>query len=318
MPADHMTATPLAAAVLTVLAGSPLEVVATSAGIDAVDLSDAIDIYHNAGYAALQQRDESGWCQVRVEFPDWDDAECVAATWLGPRLNQLQHGGAIGGWWFLRKHPCWRLRFADAQTQAVNQLLDELTASGKATRWWPSVYEPETTAFGGPTGIKIVHDLFCADSRGVVDYLRQPAPSLGRREMSLLLLGNLLHAVGLDWFERGDVFARVAQMRPLHDPDDSRIDTLTGSVRGLLAIAPDLDAALFGPGGAAPFAAPWHRAYADAGREFAAAAAAGALTRGVRAVATHIVIFHWNRLGLSAQTQGVLARAALEVFLPRS
>ena len=32
----------------------------------------------------------------------------------------------------------------------------------------------------------------------------------------------------------------------------------------------------------------------------------------------HVVIFHWNRLGLSVTTQGLLARAATAAFLPRS
>jgi hypothetical protein len=125
--------------------------------------------------------------------------------------------------------------------QAVHPILDELTASGAASRWWPTMYEPETAAFGGPTAIPLVHDLFCADSRGVLDYLRHPQPGLGGRELSRLLLGTFLHAAGLDWFERGDVFARVAQFRPADHADDERFATLTAHVGGLLAVAPDTD-----------------------------------------------------------------------------
>lgn len=319
MPADHLT-TPLAASVLTVLAGTPLQTVAATAAIDPADLADAVDTYHRAGRAALADAEHADgpWYQVRVEFPDWNTAETTAVTSLGPRLDHLTNEGACGGWWFLRKHPCWRLRFTHAHVDAVNHVLDDLTTTGELTRWWPSLYEPETAAFGGRAGIRIVHDLFCADSHGVLTYLRQPQPALGRRELSLLLLGGLLQAAGLDWFERGDVFARVAQMRPIDHITDSRLDALTANVRGLLTVAPTTDNSLFEADNAVPFAAPWHRAYTEAGRALAAAATAGTLHRGLRAVTSHIVIFHWNRLGLPAHTQGVLARAALEAFLPRS
>jgi thiopeptide-type bacteriocin biosynthesis protein len=318
MPTNQVTTTPLADSVLTVLAGTPLETVAATAAIDPADLADAVNAYHSAGRAALEEHADRRWYQVRVEFPDWETAETVGANSLGPRLDHLMDLGACDGWWFLRKHPCWRIRLAHPRVDAVNQVLNDLTATGAITRWWPSRYEPEATAFGGAPGIQIVHDLFCADSRGVLTYLRQPQPALGRRELSLLLLGGLLQAAGLDWFERGDMFARVARMRPIDNTDGNRLDTLAGSVRGLLGVAPDIDNSLFGAGGAVPFAAPWHAAHTAAGRQLAAAAAAGTLTRGLRAVVSHIVIFHWNRLGLPAHTQGILASAATEAFLPRS
>ncbi|MEV4515593.1 thiopeptide-type bacteriocin biosynthesis protein [Dactylosporangium sp. NPDC049525] len=312
MPPDRLTATPTTTAVLRVLAGVPLDAVAADTGVDPADLADAVDTYQAAGTAALQQHADGCWYQVRVEFTDWNTAEHLVAAHLGPQLD------AIGGWWFLRKHPCWRLRFVAPDVAAVNDVLDELVTDGAATRWRPSIYEPETAAFGGPTGMRAVHDLFVGDSRGVLDYLRRPSPALGRRELSLLLLGAFLHAADLDWFERGDTFAKVAQMRPTADTDEHRIAALADDVRGLLAVAPDADNTLFGPEGAAPFAAPWHAAHITAGRQLATAATAGTLHRGLRAVASHIVIFHWNRLGLPATTQSILARAAHEAFLPRS
>jgi thiopeptide-type bacteriocin biosynthesis protein len=321
MPTDHLTATtPLAASVLRVLGGAPLDTTAAAAGVDAVDLADAVDTYHAAGVAALDQHADNCWYQVRVTFPDWDTAETTAANTLGPRLDQLAARSAPGGWWFLRKHPCWRLRLAHPDITAVHQVLDELTAAGALTGWWPTIYEPETAAFGGPAGIHAAHGLFCADSRGVLDYLRHPQPGLGRRELSLLLLGGLLHTAGLDWFERGDVFARVTQLRPTPHTDaaDPRIQELAGKIRGLLTLPPDASNELFTAAGATAFAAPWRAAYTTAGHRLADAAAAGTLHRGLRAVITHIVIFHWNRFGLPAQTQAILARAAVEAFLPRS
>ena len=339
MPADHLTEAPsvalrrtaaspttdappttdaLAASVRRILTGDPLETTAAAAGIDSADLADAVETYHAAGLAALDQQAEARWPQARVTFPDWDTAESTAARTLGPRLDHQREDGAIEGWWFLRKHPCWRLRFAGPDIPAVHRVLDDLVAAGDLASWWPAVYEPETAAFGGPAGLDPVHDLFCADTGGVLDYLRRPQPALGRRELSLLLLGGLLQSADLDWFEQGDVFARVVQVRPGPDPaDDPRIHALASSVRGLLATPTVATDALFAPGGSVAFAAPWRAAYAATGRRLADAGAAGRLDRGLRAILGHVVIFHWNRIGLSVHTQTILSRAARDAFLSR-
>lgn len=322
MPTDHLTTTApseLAAAVLTVLAGTDLTTTAARHALDPADLHDAVQTYQAAGLAALEQQAERTWYQVRVQFPDWSTAETVGATRIGSALDQLGAEGAVIGWWFLRKHPCWRLRFLGADTTAVNHMLDQLTDSGIIARWWPTVYEPETAAFGGPAGTDTIHDLFCADSRGVLDYLRHDTPGLGRRELSILLLSGLMRAAGLDAFECGDVFDRVARLRPTPaEADTARIDQLADKVRVLLSIPHLADSELFIPGGPVAHAAPWLAAFHTAGRQLGDAAAQGHLDRGLRAILTHVVIFHWNRFGLSATSQSILARAATTALLPRS
>ncbi|MFI7225138.1 thiopeptide-type bacteriocin biosynthesis protein [Nonomuraea angiospora] len=296
-----------------------MDTAASDIGVDPADLDEAAIAYQAAGLAALERHAEAGWYQLRVQFPDWDAAEKIGAHQLGPRLEELQARGAIDGWWFLRKHPCWRLRLRDADIPAVDQALGEMTAAGALVRWWPTVYEPETAAFGGPTGMQAAHDLFCADSRGVLEHARQNAPSLGRRELSIVLINALLQAAGLDWFERGDVFARVAQVRPLPaDADTARIEKLAANVRTLLAVPGHADNSPFAPGGPAAYAAPWLTAWQAAGHQLGHAAVEGHLDRGLRALLTHVLIFHWNRLGLSAATQGILSRAATAAFLPGS
>jgi len=318
MSADRLIPTSLATAVKQLLAGASVPAVAATIGLDPAELADAADSYHAAGLAALHERADNRWYDVRIQFADWETAEHIAASHLGPRLDQLQNEGAISGWWFLRKYPCWRLRFADPHIETISHALDEFAATHAATRWWPTIYEPETYAFGGPVSMRVAHELFCADSRGVLDYLRQPESALGRREMSLLLIGAFLDAAEQDWFERGDVFAKLAEIRPAPTTGRSNLEALIDNVRGLLAVGTDPDNSLFGPGGTAPYAAPWHGAYVAAGRELAAAARAGWLDRGLRRIASHIVIFHWNRLGLTAASQAALTHAALEAFLPRS
>jgi thiopeptide-type bacteriocin biosynthesis protein len=211
------------------------------------------------------------------------------------------------------------LRLRGADTATVDHALNELVTSGVIVGWWPTVYEPETAAFGGPVGMGIAHDLFCADSQGVLDYLRHTSPGLGRRELSVVLLGGLMRAAGLDGFEVGDVFDRVARLRPAPTATDAaRVDRLAGQVRTLLATPTSPDSTLFTTGGPVAHAAPWLVAFHRSGRELGDAATDGRLERGLRAALVHVVIFHWNRFGLSAAFQGVLARAAAAAALPRS
>ena len=320
MPAHHLTAiTPrqIANAVIAVLAGADLSRTAATFGLDPADLADAQDAYHTAGMAALERRPDHQWHHVRVQFPDWGRAETTAATQLGPRLVKLAAEHAIAGWWFLRKYPYWRLRLDEADTAAVAIALDELVTDGALTRWWPGIYEPEIAAFGGPVGMTIAHKLFHADSHSVLTYLKRDEPGIGRRELSLLLLNALQHAAGLDWFERGDTYDRIAQLRTTPAATDSkRITQLAASMRPLLAAPADAAVPLISADGLANLTQPWLAAFTTAGTQLREADTTGQLHRGLRAVLAHITIFHWNRLGLSATTQAILAHAARTAFLP--
>ncbi len=319
MPPDRLTLSPdqVAARVEAVLAGAPLETSAADVGVDPADLADAVQTYRAAGLTALQRRHDRAWFQARIALPDWTNAEATFAAQIAPRLDQLDAGQAA--WWFLRKYPYWRLRVRTADQHAAATLLDELVKAGAIDHWRPGIYEPEAAAFGGSDAMDVVHDLFCADSRGVLTYARQHAPGLGRRELSLLLIRALQQHAGLDWFEAGDVFDRIAQMRPAPaDADAVRVDTLATRMRPLLAITVQADTPLFAPGGPVTYATPWLAGFIQAGQQLGEAATAERLGRGLRAVLAHIVIFHWNRLGLSAQTQGILAHAAKAAILPRS
>ncbi|URM97387.1 thiopeptide-type bacteriocin biosynthesis protein [Actinomadura madurae] len=328
MPADLLTeAEPsrLASGALAVLAGTDLQTAATGHGLDPAELSEAVQMYMAAGYAALERHTEQRWRQIFVEFCDWEQAETVAAAQLGPRLDELHRHGVIAGWWFLRKHPCWRLRLRspvapDPSTEAPEQiarLFTELTETRVINQWRPAIYEPEYAAFGGATAMEIVHDLFCADSRGVLEYAREDSPNIGRRELSIVLVHALLHGAGLDWFEMGDVLHRVARLRP-YPPSTSldAVDGLTCSVRTLIHIAAQNTDPKLTLKDRSESATAWRGAFRTAGRRLDAAAAHGRLDRGLRAVLSHVIIFHWNRLGLSATTQGILARAAAAAFLP--
>jgi thiopeptide-type bacteriocin biosynthesis protein len=282
---------------------------------DDSDLVEAVETYRAAGRAALERRAEHEWFHAQVTPSDWATAETTFATQVAPRLDQLGDEGTR--WWFLRKHPHWRIRVRTRDHSAATHALDELVTAGVITRWQSGIYEPETAAFGGLTGMKAIHDLFCADSRGVLTYALQDTPSLGRRELSLLLLRGMHQHAGLDWFEAGDVFAKVAEMRPIPaETDTTRINMLADRMRPLLSVNVDADFEPFTETGMAAFAIPWLNAFSEAGRKLGHAAHAGLLDRGLRGVLAQAIIFHWNRLGLPAPAQSILAHAGRTAILP--
>ena len=73
-----------------------------------------------------------------------------------------------------------------------------------------------------------------------------------------------------------------------------------------------LDSPLTGASGQLSDIATWVAAFHTAGGVLGGLARRGELTRGLRAVLAHHVIFHWNRLGLSYENQGVLVATARE------
>ncbi|MFJ9416714.1 thiopeptide-type bacteriocin biosynthesis protein [Streptomyces sp. NPDC101227] len=305
-------------AVLEVLAGASTDTAAAHAGLEPADLNAAVAVYQQAGQHALaQQTGPPAWRQLYVQFTDWDKAEQTAADHIAPALELAQQDRLITGWWFIRKHPCWRLRLLPAPgTQlppALADTLDNLTADGRVHRWWPGIYEPEAAAFGGDTSMNIAHALFHADSRAV---LTTAHGELGRRELSLLLCATLMRAAGLEWYEQGDVWHRVARERPLPaDVSAAKVDAMAGSLRQLLLADTSPTGPMLQSDRTLKPAADWVRAFRHAGRGLGAAAQEGALDRGLREVVSYHVIFHWNRIGLPARTQSILAHAARGAIL---
>jgi hypothetical protein len=162
----------------------------------------------------------------------------------------------------------------------------------------------------------LAHDLFCKDSRAVLDLVRDGAVGLGRRELSLLLCSVLFRATGLEWYEQGDVWDRVALERPLpSDVPTSKVTAMAADLRQLMLADITPDGPLLGTDGPLSSAAGWADAFRRAGRTLGTAAREGTLQRGLREVASYAVIFHWNRLGLSARIQSILAHAARNAVL---
>jgi thiopeptide-type bacteriocin biosynthesis protein len=324
MPSDRLApADNVEIAIARVVTGTALTAAATEVGMSATELAEAVDAYRQAGRRALDHQTDPGWWQVYVRFVDWDRSEQVAADHLAPLLEQAETDGAVSAWWFIRKHPCWRLRLLPGPAGRtmiadIAAALDQLTAAGTIDAWWPGIYEAETAAFGGNPGIDIAHDLFSADSRAILTVLGRDHLELGRRELSLLLCATLMRAANLEWYEQGDVWHRVSRERPLpSDVQAGQIAAMANEVRNLLLADTAPNSPLPSANGPLASAASWVEEFHRAGQSLGITARNGTLKRGLREVISYQVIFHWNRLGLHTRTQSIITAAACAAILQK-
>ncbi|MFF3487279.1 methyltransferase, FxLD system [Streptomyces sp. NPDC002701] len=226
----------------------------------------------------------TSWWHASVAFPDphHTATRTLATALSGHRFH------------FLRKDAGVRLR----TEQPATTVLDQLLADRVITGWTGGIYEPETHAFGGPEGMEVAHDVFCADSPATLAETGTP----GARERSVMLLSAMIREAGLDPFEAGDVYARWASSRPpVNPPQGAALEKAVSAMRRLM----NADAALRPQ----PEAGWGERvaAFEDAGRRLRRLAADGRLTRGIRGVLAHHAIFAFNRAGVPVDAQAATA-----------
>ncbi|GHA38746.1 O-methyltransferase [Streptomyces tauricus] len=227
---------------------------------------------------------DTSWWHASVAFPDphHTATRALATALSGRRFH------------FLRKDAGVRLR----TEQPATTLLDQLLADRVITGWTGGIYEPETHAFGGPEGMEVAHDVFCADSPAALAETGTP----GARERSVMLLSAMIREAGLDPFEAGDVYARWASSRPpVNPPQGAAREKAVSAMRRLM----NADAALRPQ----PEVGWGERvaAFEDAGRRLRRLAADGRLTRGIRGVLAHHAIFAFNRAGVPVDAQAATA-----------
>jgi thiopeptide-type bacteriocin biosynthesis protein len=269
-------------------------------------------------------RPDAPWRQVTIYFDDYATAEEVGIHHLAPRMTSAEDTGLISSWFFVRKAPCWRLRFLSSQEHATTSLcrwLESMANDGHITSWTETIYEPEVHAFGGPEATRLAHRLFHADSRSTLTYLakvraRSPGQRDQRRELSVLLCSTLMRSAGQDWYEQGDIWARVAEARPPpRGTPVRRLHILEAGLRQLMTADTSSASPLMQTGPPLASAAAWLAAFSEMGEQLGHLAHRGTLRRGIRAVLTHHVIFHWNRLGVPYATQRRLANVARDVVM---
>jgi hypothetical protein len=52
----------------------------------------------------------NAWQQVNVAFPEWSQAELLAFASIIPLFAETEADGQVSTWFFIRKHPAWRIR----------------------------------------------------------------------------------------------------------------------------------------------------------------------------------------------------------------
>ncbi|MFJ2112086.1 methyltransferase, FxLD system [Streptomyces sp. NPDC087850] len=258
---------------------------------------------------------DTPWWQVNLWCDTWQAAEQMAARHLGPLLAEAEETEEITAWWFIRKRASWRLRVLPAEDRDAAVFLAQLTSTltDRAVIRHASgvLYEPETRRFGGPEAIRVAHNLFHADSRHILAHLAcTPEGDDHRRELGVRLATRMMTAAGQDFYEQGDTWAQLCEHRSEEGQPVPSPGTLASVQTLITAESDNEDSPLaLEPG--------WPAAFEDAGRALAILAHHGRLTRGLRAVLTDHLLFAFNRLGISAQHQNVLATAAARVIFHR-
>ena len=249
------------------------------------------------------------WRQVTIAFLDPQTAEQQAQTHLAPILAEAEARQLIVTWFYVRKG-AWRLRYLPATIDAdhfMTSELDRLIRDRRICDAIPGVYEPETQAFGGPEAMHTAHQLWHHDSRHLLTHSSTRA-SARLRETSVMLVAAMMREAGLDWYEQGDVWARIADHRD--PPETNSVTALVDAVKRLLTV--DL-ASLTRPEGSLAGYQTLIEAYVSAGDTLRQLNQAGQLYRGLRAILAHHVIFVWNRRGIPGLQQATLAAAARTV-----
>lgn len=251
------------------------------------------------------------WRQTTITFPDPHMAEQTASTHLAPILAEAEARHHITTWFYVRKDN-WRLRYLPATTTDADRYLtselERLTRARHIRTAVPGIYEPETHAFGGTEAMDTAHRLWHQDSRHLLT--RSTDHTLARRrELSIMLSAAMMRAAGLDWYEQGDVWARVADHRD--PPQPALVDSLRNAARRLLTVDP---ASLTRRGAPLVGCHTLFEAYTSAGETLRQLNQTGQLHRGLRATLAHHVIFTWNRRGIPGLYQAALATAAKTII----
>jgi protein-L-isoaspartate(D-aspartate) O-methyltransferase len=249
----------------------------------------------------MTSTDHSTWLQLTFTCDDWHTAEHVAVTDLGPLLATAQDAGDLASWWFIRKGPEWRVKLESPRDGLAGHLTATLTGARTVTR---TIYEPETTRFGGPDGMAAAHRLFAVDSRRLLAHLAAHGQGL-RRELPVILATRLLRAARQDWYEQGNCWEQMATHR--RGDHGTAAEPEAGTASAMLAL---LTAGGDAPGSPLHAQPDWPSAFEEAGRQIAALAGRGVLTRGQRAILAQHLLFLFNRHGIAAADQHALATAA--------
>lgn len=280
----------------------------------------ARDTFVRTGLAALAAAAD-GWVQHGLAMVDDGEHRRRLYGELAGLVRELLAAGSAENAFFLHKPPGMRLRVQPAPRQraavaaALGDALARWRSSGLLTGVEHGRYEPEAVLFGGPESMSFVHALFTVDSLAWLEYHGAPAAAVAASPpwlVSFALLRSLLDGLGvLGWEDLGvwDAVRDDAGRRlPPESPARGENAELGAGLRDVWSRS-DRIAPLLHPDVGAIVAD-----HVDAVREGARRWGAGYFARedaalGPRAGAARFIVFHWNRAGLPALEQALVAES---------
>jgi thiopeptide-type bacteriocin biosynthesis protein len=217
---------------------------------------------------------------------------------------------------FIRKPPDVRIRVLGPDPEAdlapeLRRVLAGLRRAGHVTRFFRSVYEPETRQFGGPEAMAHVHAYFDTDTAAwiALDRLAERGLRTVTPEVwHVAVLNDLFYQTLGDRSEVWDVWANLFTVLGAPEgPPDARATELVFP-SGLPAAAGAGEGRVL-------------RRYEVANRRLAGGLrrvwSRGRLGCGLRALLPFVALVHFNRHGVDGERQAPLVRSMMAAWSPR-
>lgn len=259
-----------------------------------------------------------GWQQLNIALRRPENGDEPSAHALFRSVFDLSHrmerDGLLDGFFFTRKRPGIRLRFAacdlDSVAAEIRRCAEALQREEAIGNWFVSCYEPETFQFGGPEAMELVHAHFFSDTFGWWEHEQLVAAgraTLGREVLSLAMINDLFLRV-LDGAheEVWDAWCHLAVlhgMRELsHETDVPAVD-----MERLFERVPAPEGAIL-------------RRYAAANAALARGLGelheSGKLLFRYRLILPHVALVHWNRFAFTLNQRERMYRAMTAAWSP--
>lgn len=280
---------------------------------DDPSLTSARDRFVAAGLAALTA--PAGWVQRGVDQPAEPGHRRALYREVAALVRDRLADGTARNAFFLHKPPGLRLRL-----QRGDDRLDALVDDA-VTRWQDTglvgtvehgAYEPESALFGGARSMEFVHALFTVDSLVWLDLhgADRGADAVPAWLVSLGALRGVLAGLEVTGWEDLGVWEHVrdAAGRRLDDEDRGALAEHAAAVRDVWARR-DLVPLLLDDAAGTALAVHEPALVEGAQRWLAGYFTRPGVTLGPRAAAAMYVVFHWNRGGLTATEQALVAEA---------
>jgi thiopeptide-type bacteriocin biosynthesis protein len=278
-----------------------------------------LEVFLRGGSEALKALIKRGpWVQISVSMQEDPVRTIDLFSQLKGLIHSLFSESAIDNFFFMRKPPGFRFRFqaAGSVPDLTNRIQREAVrwqSEGLILQWFFGTYEPEAQLFGGPKSVCYVDTIFTLDSMiWLESYSHARGSGTDVWATSFAFLQALFK--GLDivgWEDLGvwsNIVEHMGRKLPADIPLSSDHHLLKMSVLDKWKSSGDRTEGLNANTVPDPEITKFSNAVRDASRRWKAGYFDGEdAWIGARQAAAYVTIFHWNRAGLSAVQQALIA-----------